>query len=216
MQLSPAAFNAFLGNATAGAGIGQAFYWRRRYACPCITPSSGAARQDCPLCNGKGHQWAAEVIGAAGFVNTSEKKAFAMFGAWEPGDAMLTVGSDCPFYGAGQFDRFRAATSTSPFSYSKIHDGNDYLLGTIVSIARVFWLNDAGTADVEGGIPTVDQNGALTWTSGEPPAGRSYSITGVKYDEFFCWLDMPNDRNEHFGAALPKRMPIRKLDLLMR
>ena len=102
MQLSPTAFNAHLLN------IGQRLGWRRAFACPCVNPASGAARQDCPLCRGKGRQWAAEVIGVAGMQNQSQKKGFAQFGTWEPGDALLTVGSDSPFYDAGQYDRFRA------------------------------------------------------------------------------------------------------------
>jgi len=216
MNLSPAAFSAFIGSGTPGQGIGQKFFWRRRYACPCRTITSGAARTDCPLCNGKGHQWDAEVPGTAGFVNTSEKKGFAMFGTWESGDAMMTVCSDSSMYAAGQWDRFRAATSTSPFSYDFFHDGTERIIGTVVSLSRVFWLNDAGTANVEGGIPTIGTNGALSWTTGEPPAGRDYSITGIKYDEWICFADMPNDRNEHYGLALPKRMPVRRVDLLLR
>lgn len=210
MQLSPGAFNAFLG------GIGQDFAWRQSFACPCVNPASGAAKQNCPLCFGKGRQWSAEVSGKAGMTNQSQKKGFASFGTWEPGDAVLTIGSDSALYAAGQYDRFRAVNSTHVFSHNLMHDGSDKLLGTVVSISRVFWLNSAGTATVEGGIPTVAADGSMTWATGEPSAGAAYSISGVKYDEFFVYMDLPSNRNEHAGATLPKRLPVRRFDLFGR
>lgn len=210
MELSPSRFNEFLG------GIGQRFAWRQAFACPCVNPASGASKPGCPLCNGKGQMWSAEVPGVAGMTAQNHKKGFANFGTWEPGDALLTIGSDSKLYGAGHFDRFRAINSTHRFNYVVVPGQNDKLLGTIKSVSRVFWLNSGGTAVVEGGIPAVAADGSLTWTSGAPPAGASYSITGIKYDEYFAYMALPANRNEHQGAALPQKLPVRKWDLFGR
>ena len=208
MQLSSGAFNAFLG------GVGQDFQWRRASACPCINPASGAATPNCPFCSGKGVTWAAEVAGKAGMQQQSPRKQFAMFGVFEPGDATLTIPSNSVLYGAGHLDRFRALNSTNPFSTAMIRGDNDKILGTVQSISRVYWI--AADVIVEGGIPAVGDDGTLTWTSGEPPAGTAYSISGIKYDEFFVYLSLPSDRNAHAGAALPRKLLARKFDLFNR
>ncbi|HCE08552.1 MAG TPA: hypothetical protein DEQ40_08120 [Oxalobacteraceae bacterium] len=210
MQLSPDAFNGFL------IGVGQQFAWRQSFACPCVNPASGAAKPNCPLCNGKGQMWAAEVAGIAGMTSQNQKKGFANFGTWEPGDAVLTVGSDSPLYGAGQYDRFRAINSTQRFSQIVVPGQNDKLLGTIKSVSRVFWLNTAGDTAIDGGIPAINADGSMTWTSGAPPADTTFSISGVKYDEFYLYLALPSNRNEHQGAELPQKLPVRKFDLFGR
>lgn len=210
MRLSPTKFNSFLGF------IGQTFLWRRAYACPCITEHSGAARPDCPLCTGRGRIYAAAVSGKAGFTNQGVKRKFAEFGIFEPGDAMMTIQSDSPLYAMGQFDRVLMQNSTSPFSHSLKRGSGDKLYGTIATVDRVFWLNDAGDTIVEGGIPTVAANGTLTWVTGEPPAGKTYSITGTARDEYFCYLDLPSDRSNHSGAALPRKVMLRRFDLFGR
>ncbi len=209
MRFSPAHFNAHIGN------MGQDLAWRRASACPCFSPSSGQARFDCPLCGGRGHTWEAEVRVRAGLTSQTSKKALAQFGVYENGDALLTIGSDSPLYEMGQYDRVRGLTSTNRFSTMMTRGQDDTLLGTIESIDRVFWLNEAGAATVDGGIPTVSDVGALTWSSGEPPAGTQYVVNGVRFDEFFSFLDLPNDRNVG-GADLPRKVPVRKFDLLGR
>lgn len=212
MQLSPAAFNAWLNN------IGMDFGWRRATACPCINPASGAANPSCPLCHGKKWQWAAEVPARCGFQNQSQSKTFATFGTWEPGDATLTIGSDSPMYGAGQFDRFRCKNATTPFSIIRMKGDTDFLLGTVVSLSRVFWIDADGTTMIEGDLPSIDGDGNLTWSVGQvaPPDDTAYSVTGVKYDEYFSYPDIANDRNMHAGAALPKKLLARKFDLFGR
>jgi hypothetical protein len=163
MRLSPQAFNNHLN------GIGQDFMWRRAIACPCINPASGAATPGCSFCNGKGVQWSAEVAGKAGMQAQSQRKQFAMFGVYEPGDATLTIQSDSALYEAGHLDRFRSLNSTNPFSMAMIRGDNDKLLGSIKSISRVFWI--AGASIVEGGIPTVGAARPRPKAAGGPPAG---------------------------------------------
>lgn len=210
MQLSPDAFNAHI------ARMGASFYHRRAYACPCQTPGSNAADPACPNCDGKGITWAAETgPHKVGFTQQQAKRASDRYGSWEPGDAVLTLGSDTPVYQAGHYDRFRSAIGTSPFSFNLRRGLNDKLNGSIVAIDRVFYRNDA-KALVECAIPTVGAGGVLTWASGvSPPNGYFYSVSGTRYDEFFAYMALTQDRPIH-DAALPRKLPVRRLDLFAR
>lgn len=210
MRFSPARFNAVLTG-----DLSQEFAWRRSYACPCITAESGAAKFNCPLCHKKGRIWDAEVVCRAGMTSQTPAKSMAQFGVWEAGDATFTIPAVSPMYAVRQYDRIRAVNATQPFSMSMFHDGNDVLLGTVVSIDRVFWLADDGVTIVEGGIPTVDPTGVLTWTAGEPPGGKAYSISGVKYLEYFCYLPQPTTRNTGV-SGLPIKLLGRLFDLFGR
>lgn len=212
MRLSPARFNGFLSGP-----VSQRFGWRRADACPCFNPDSGAADQACTLCRGKGWTWRAEVTADcfAGMTNQTPAKGMAAFGVWEPGDATLTIPANSALYNVGWYDRIRALDSTNPFSSKFIHDGGDALLGSISCIDRVYWLADDRVTIVEGGIPQVADNGALSWSAGEPPAGRAYAINGVKYDEFFVFKTLSSDRNSGING-LPKKLLARVFDLLGR
>lgn len=211
MQLSPAAFNAHI------ARMGQDVMWRPSYRCPCFNPDSGAAKPTCPLCRGRGWTWGAEAATRIGLTNQNAKKAMEQFGTYEVGDALLTLPSDSAAYGAGRHARFRALNATNPFSEPLTRGDGDRLLGSIKSFTRCYWLNDAGTVEVEGGLPVADANGNLTWPSGgAPPAGKQYSLSGVRYDEYYLPLDLPVDRNHHAGAPLPRKVLARRLDLFGR
>lgn len=207
MRLSPGKFNALLN------GIGQQFLWRRAYACPCITPHSGASKPNCPLCNGNGRLWSDGVQGGAGIAGAKVQRQFAQLGVWQAGDTALTIGSDSPLYAIGPFDRVLALNTVVPFSDPLTRGMNDKLRFTAIGIDRVFWLSPAGTAVIEGGIPAIAADGTLSWSSGEPPAGTVYSITGTRRMEYFMFTDLPRTRAEHSGAALPKSVLLRAFDL---
>ena len=209
MQLSPAAFNAHL------AAIGQQYAWRKSYACPCIDPHSGAARPSCPLCAGKGRQWSAPVNGVAGMSGAKTQREWAQFGVYESGDVVVTIGSDSPMYGVGQFDRVTALNATNAFSVVLTHGAPvERLLMTVATIERVFWLTPDGSATVDGGIPQVSANGTLSWSEGSiPPAGIKYTVSGTKFLEYFCYGDFVSNRNMQSGSPLPKRVVLRDFDL---
>jgi hypothetical protein len=208
MHLNPAAFNAHL------AHIGQQFSWQKAYDCPCISPHSGAASPTCTRCSGKGTVWAAAVEGTAGVAGQKVQREWAQFGVWERGDVVLTLPSDSPLYGMGQFDRVIMLNASTEFSLNLTRGQNDKLKFPVLSVARVFWYD--GDDTVEGGIPTVGADGTLTWESGEPPAGTVFSISGTKRPEYYCFGDFPSNRNMHSGAALPKRIVLRLFDLYNR
>jgi hypothetical protein len=209
MRLNPAAFNSWLSN------IGQRYEWRKSYACPCISPHSGASKPGCPQCGGRGRIWVGAVAGVAGMAGSKTQREWAQFGLWENGDVVVTIGSDTPLYGMGQFDRVTALDNTDVFSNTLVRGQGDKLYGPVLSVERVFWLNDVG-AIVDGGIPDVAADGTLTWSDNDPPAGATYTITGTRMAEYFCWGQYPSDRNMHSGAQLPRRVVLRKFDLYGR
>jgi len=211
MRLSATRFNDFLSGA-----VRQRFTWRRRSACPCIDPSTSAPRYDCPLCRGKGHLWADEVEGFAGQSSQSPAKAIATFGSWERGDCTLTLPSNSPIYDAGQYDRIRSLDSVGSFSEVVRPGLNDALLGKVVCLHRVFWLNDGGTAVVEGPVPDLAADGTMTWPNLDgPPEGRQYTVEGERYDEWFVYMPLAADRNSG-ASGLPRKLAARRLDILLR
>lgn len=214
MRMSSGAFNSHLRQ------MGHELAWRRSYACPCVNPGSGQGDPRCAYCAGKGRQWADEDkanIGKAGFVSQSAKKAMADFGVWEPGDAVLSIGSDCVFYTCGRFDRFRSTKSKHVFTDNLRAGFNARLAGSIDCIDRVFWL-DAGKNLVEGSIPTVGELGVLTWADGDiaPPEGTTFSIAGQRWDEYYAFLDLPQNRPIGGSTDLPRKLPVRRFDLFGR
>lgn len=201
------------------ANIGQQMLWRKAYACSCVNPNSGAPDPACKLCGKKGRIWVDEAVetvcGAAGQKTQAE---WANTSMWEAGDVVVTVPENSPMWEAGQFDKVVMLNATDRFSLPlKRGSSNDNLsLFSVKSIERVFWKHPQTGALIEGGIPTCDEKGALTWTDREPPAGTSYSITGWNYSAYFIWGDFPSSRNEHSGMRLPKRIILRKWDMIGR
>lgn len=213
-RLQPAAFNAFLGD-----NIGQDFQWRRASICPCTNPLSGAATPQCPKCAGKGRLWAAPVDAKAGMTQQRINKVFAQMGLYEAGDATLTIHESSAMYDAGHFDRITMLNSTDRFDLVLTRgDPTERLFFKVQSLERVFWYTGKnGEGEVrEGALPTVADDGTLEFGAGGPPAGKQYSISGTRYAEYYVWDGMPSDRNEHFGARLPKRVIARRFDLFGR
>ena len=213
MRFSPAAFDRFLTGP-----VGQSFLWRRAAACPCVSPGSGSADPECPLCDGLGWSWGPSLAARAAMTAQSTQKAIAAFGSWEPGDATLTLPRASPVYAAGRNDRVRSLDSTTPFNMvlRRGHPG-ERLIGSLVAIERVFWRRADKLAYVEGAAPAVNAQGRLSWPGGvgEPPAGQPYSISGVRHDEWFVFNANPSDRNIGVGG-LPRKVGVRRMDLFGR
>ena len=218
MRLSPQNFDRFLQG-----DVVQSFGWSKAYACPCFNPNSGAAKPGCPICGGKGRTWTAEVVDKAAMTGMNQKRGFATFGTWQPGDALLTIPCAAAFYNVAQYDKFRAINSSHEFSENLTCGQNDKLTGSVVvdpfgvpAVYRVFWLSTDGTTIIEGAIPDVGAGGALTWPSGGgPTAGVQYSVTYSRYDVFYVYLDLSSVRNSGV-SGLPKKVPLRSFDLFGR
>jgi hypothetical protein len=210
MRLNPAAFNGHL------AFIGQRYSWRKAFHCPCVDPYSGAATPGCPQCGGKGRLWDPPVQGVAGVASQKVQQAWAQFGMWQDGDTVLSIPENTPLYEMGQFDRVTMLNATEDFSLVLVRGAPvEKLFFNVNSIFRVFWL-DANKNVVQGAIPTVAADGSLSWTSGAPPLGVQYSVSGKRYSEYFCFGQFPGMRGEHQGARLPKRVVLRSFDLFGR
>lgn len=208
MRFSATRFNSLLNS------MGQDFGWRRSYACPCINPNSGQAKANCPNCTGKGRLWAASVAGKAGIVSREQMKNFAAFGIWDGGDIMLSIPSDSPLYAIGQFDRVMAGNRSEPFSMNLTRGQNDLVRFPILSVERVFWLVD--NAQIDASPVTILPDGRIQWGTTAPPMGVTYSITGRRTPEYFCYQELPADRPMQFGEPLPRRVTLRRFDLFGR
>lgn len=211
MKFNAQAFNAHLDN------LGEYFLWRKSSACPCINPSSGSPKAGCPHCSGKGRLWEAPVKTKAGVASQKTQQEWAKFGQWESGDLVLSIPENSGLYEIAQFDRLVATTSTDSFSIPLVRGAvNERIPGQIKEITRVYWFNQAGEI-VEGGTPAIGANGVVTWPNGgAPPAGATYSVSGVRYQEYYCFGPFSNDRMKHAGMRLPRRMVMRAFDLFGR
>lgn len=214
MQLNPGRFNSFLNR------IGQKVSWRPSVACPCLSEHSGAAEIGCPLCHGKGHIWSAGIDGVVGVSRQAVEPEWKDFGNYEAGDMTATVGSDSPLYDMGRFDRVELRNSTDRFSRVLTRGVDDATLDVpVVKLTRLVWRSFDKKSLIEGTLPVWDSaTRALVFPAGgvAPDPGQQYTLVGDKYDEYFVWMQLPSDRNEHQGAPLPKRVQLRKWDLFGR
>lgn len=198
--------------------MGQQVLWRSANACSCVNPTSGAPDVKCKLCNKKGRIWNKPLQTVCGSQKQQTQAEWANSGMWEAGDLVVTVPENSPMWDGGQYDRVTLLNATDRFSQPLTRgSGTDNLsLFTVDRIERMFWKHPQTQALVEGGIPAVDADGNLTWTDREPPMGVTYSITGFKHSEYFIWGDFPANRNIHSGVRLPKRVVLRRWELLGR
>ena len=205
MRLVASDFNALLNT------VGQDFLWRSARACPCLNPHSGQPKPSCPHCSGKGRIWAAAIAGKSGVLSRSQQKKMAGFGMWDDGDIMLSIPSNSPLYDMGIYDRVQAVNRTEPFSQVLIYGINDTLKFEPVQMDSVIWL-DADNNLINGTPPYV-VDGVLVWHGTTPPAKTSYTVTGRRLPEYYCYQDLPLDRPHEFGEALPRRVVLRRFEL---
>jgi hypothetical protein len=208
MRLNPAAFNRFLPM------MGQSAIWRRGYACPCIDVYTGQPSHTCTSCEGKGRLWDDPVdAGRVGIVGRDLTAKWAQMGQYNAGDVLLSIPSSSPLYAIGPFDRVVLSDRSEPFSDALVPGHNTRLRAPVLSIDKVLWKDEAG-ALVDGPIPSIGMDGlSLEWGGDGPPEGVAVSITGRRMQEFFCYQDQPFDRPHHGGAALPRRIVLRRFDL---
>lgn len=211
MRFSVQKFNRHLNN------LGQNYVWRRSYACSCVTPTSGAPDRKCQVCAGKGHFWLDGVACAAATASQKTQAKWEKSGMFEAGDIVVSIPENSPMWDCGQFDRIMMLNASDRFSMPLTRGAtSERIIFTVEKLERVFWKHPQTQAIIEGGLPTISANGSLTWTSGEPPPGTSYSITGRKRSEYFVYMDFPRNRNMHYGFRLPKTTVLRRFDLFGR
>ena len=212
MLLSPARFNQMIRQ------MGQAVSWRSASPCPNVNPDSGQPHYDCPLCRALGTLWAPPCPEPtwAMLAGLKVQREYAAFGRWESGDVLVSIGSDCPMYAAGEKDRITLLDSTEPFQLVLTRDGTDRVIdGTIAELDRCFWLPPGGSVAVEGTLPTWDATGLLSWPAGavQPDMGQQYSLVGRRHPEFFVFGELPQDRAHFNGLELPRRVQLKRFGL---
>jgi hypothetical protein len=212
MQLDPHAFNRFL------AFIGQDALWRRSYTCPCRNPTSGAPDPRCLQCFGKGHTWNAPDRSTVGMASQKTQERWAVSGRFQEGDIVVTIPGDVSMYDIGQYDRVTMLNSSDRFSQPYTRGApSERMVFQPESLERVYWLHPTTKQPVEGALPTISDEGVFTWPAvGAPPLGVTYSITGKRRSEYFCFGELPSNRNMHGGAALPRKVVLRRWDLFGR
>ena len=211
MKFNTRRFNAHLTN------MGQKVLWRRSFGCACVNPVSGAPDPKHALCAGKGRIWEDPIETVTGIARQETVAEWAQSGLWESGDMVLSIPEASPLWDAGMYDRIVMLNSNDVFSQPLQRGApTERLLFKPHAITRVFWLHPTTRLIVEGGIPVIGEDGVPVWSSGAPPAGTTYSMTGTKYSEYFLYDKFPSNRNEHSGMRLPKRVIARKWDLFGR
>lgn len=212
--LDPAKFNRLLG--VDRPGLGQNVLWGKATACPCRSPTSGAAQQGCPTCFGKGVFYDPDVSAWTALAGQRVQRQWAAFGEFEMGDVVCTIGSDSPLYAIGENDRVTFVNSTEPFS-QVVMSGIDLLPFLAVEIDRVVWRDATTRLPVLGDIPTQDPaDRTLTWTANGPPSATQYSVSGRRNPAYWCFSDFPQDRAHSGGLTLPRRVVLRKYALAAR
>lgn len=212
---SVARFNALL-SATSGNGLGQQVTWEASDVCPCTNPATGSPNANCPQCRGTGHLWATGTPAWLGLSSMRINRQWGNMGEWQSGDVVVTIPSDSPAWAIGEYDRVTMIQSREPFSRVLTAQVDDRFAFTPVSIDRVFWLSADMQTIVEGGIPTVGSDGSLSWPEGAnaPTADQQYTLSGRRNPVYFVFRDFPQDRAHAGGLALPRRVVLRKFDLL--
>ena len=208
MLLDPVAFNAFL------AEMGQQVDWRVASACPCRSPRSGAADAACPQCHGIGYYWAEAQRCLVALSGQKTQAEWAKFGLWENGDQVVTLPSDSLAYAMGQFDRLTMVQSSIPFRV--VLRPGDTLRDQVVSVNQATWFSNSALVTANA-PPEVGEDGTtLVWPGDSPPADTQVALSGRKRPEYYCLQEFPQDRAHHGGRDLPRRVVLRRFDLLGR
>lgn len=210
-RLDPNAFAAMLDN------FAEPAMYRNSFACPCVNRATGSPRVNCPQCAGKGHLWAAPRPVNLAVASGSVQQQWARMGLYESGDTVVSIPHTSIAYQIAPFDRVLFLANSDVKSEAHTRGApNEKIFGAVRSVDRVFWFDDRG-ATVEGVRPTVNDDGSLSWPDlGAPPLGQQYSITYQRNLEYFAFTQFASDRNKHGGLPLPKRMVLRRFDLLGR
>lgn len=209
MFLSPLHFNRFL------AKMGQDVEWRRATDCPCRNPRSGGANPACPICGGIGQVWSNSQAGTIALTGQEIQRQWAALGMWESGDVVVTIPSDSPLYGVGEFDRVRFIQSTEPFSRVLVRGSETLHLVSVAAIEQAVMIQNGALVQLPK--PTLTAQGQLQWPPGEgPPLGAPYTLVGRAHPEYFVWGNFPQDRAHHHGRDLPRRVVLRRFDLFGR
>lgn len=207
MKLNPNAFNSFIQS------IGTDVQWYRSYDCPCINVNTRAPKPNCTLCFGKGVVWNDPIDSKIGFSKSNLMHNYGNFAEYLPGDIVVTIGSDSPAYAIKRLDKILLINSIENFSTVLLNNGTDRLNFKYLSIDGVKWIVNNELSD--GVIPTVNENGSITWGLDQPPVNAGFTIYGTRQVEYFMYIELSRNRPFH-NKLLPKRVVLRRFDAFSR
>jgi hypothetical protein len=214
LRLNPDDFNVLIRD------MGQRVLYRAAIMCPCRDPHSGAAQQDCPTCHGRGVFWRQGTQTHLALTSLKQAREYRDFGLIEGGDVIFTIPSDSAAYLAGESDQFMLIQSDMPWTGIFTRGAPDERWPPGVFQVQDITGLDAQRAPVAyrtPRLPPLDAGGAPIWpAAGAPPAGQQYSVRARRRPVFFLLRDLPQSRQHHGGAALPRRVAARTLDLFGR
>jgi len=206
--LAPSEFNAFLRI------MAQRARWSPSRLCPCRDAYSGAANPGCPVCRGQGVFWTGSKSVSIALSGQRVARAWRDFGMYESGDVVLSIGSDSPAYAAGENDKLVLTDSTTP--YTAVFTRGDQAENWPAELVEVQAVTTIANGEpVEMSPPPIPTGGgAPSWPAlGSPAPGQQYTLTGRRNPSFYVFADFPQDRAHHGGAALPRRVVARLIDL---
>lgn len=184
--------------------------WERSFPCPC-TLSTGAADRTCPLCVGRGRYYdpPGDPFEVA-LLNQSSRDRMAMaqmLGPGAMGDGVLVVFEGAPCY--------------------EDIDGGDRIWDTARVERTRLVLHPAiplrlpvGASNIAAFIPSEDRHSLVEVPPPVPDAAGRVQVDETTRLEFLAprgyevVLDLSKIRT--FGRGLPKRLPIRRIDLTVR
>lgn len=214
MRLAPSEFNSLIQT------LGQTILYRPAVMCPCRDPHSGAAQPDCPTCHGRGVFWRKGETTYLGLTGLKQAREFRDFGLLDSGDVVLTIPSDSAAYLCGENDQFMLVQSDQPWTgiFTRGEPDERYPPG-VFKVLDVVGLTVAREPQDYAlpSLPSLENGGVPTWpATGGPAVGQQYSIRARRRPTFFLLRDLPSSRSHHGGAALPRRVAARALDLFGR
>lgn len=193
--------------------------WCKSTQCPCMDVTTLSADPQCPYCHGIGFTWETGIKTIVGLAGEKAQMKWLNSGLYEEGDLVCTIPEISVMWDDfGPYDRLIALNATHSFSrvFIKGHP-TERLNVPVESIKSVYWRNAAGDV-VNGVIPKVSSNGEITFPDeGKvPPYQTKYVMKGLTYSDYFIFRDIGANRNEHSGMRLPKKLVLRRFNLLRK
>ncbi len=144
--------------------LGSRMQWEKWHRCPC-TGAEGAARHDCPLCNGEGGTFdPPSAIFRAGLTGVSAKQLEALrtkLGPGLVGDASVSIPANAPAYGlVSSGDRFLAVDALDPIEWV-LTPNTPVRLPSGAVVGQVFALGPQGASLVAATLPAPGSDGRV-------------------------------------------------------
>jgi hypothetical protein len=147
--------------------LGTRLQWEKWHRCPC-TGHEGAARRDCPICNGEGGIFdPPSAIFRAGLTGVSAKQLENLRTKLGPGligDASVSIPANAPAYGlVTGGDRFLAVDALDPFEWV-LTPNTPVRLPSGAVAGSVFGLTTGGLALIPISLPAAGADGRIVVT----------------------------------------------------